>query len=80
MIKLRYVNDDWEELWIEGEIEVQGHSLSASQILRALCQYVTGDEPIIEQAYQCIYCDKDLGEDWDEKDFICLECSKEQLL
>ena len=79
MIKFVYVNDDWEELWIEGEVAIEGHRLSSSDILRALCKYVVGDEPVIQQIYRCIYCSVDLGDDWSEDAFICLDCSKEKL-
>lgn len=78
MIELRHVNNDWEELWIEGEIAVQGHSLSSSQILRALCDYVEGEPPKVTQVYQCIYCDLNLGNDWAEDDFICLVCKEKK--
>lgn len=76
MIELRFVNDDWEELWIEGEIAVYGHSLSSLQILEALCDYVEGEPPKVTQVYQCTYCERNLGDDWSEDDFTCSECKE----
>ena len=79
MIKFLYVNDDWEQLWIDGEIAAEGHSLSPSDILIALTDFISGEKPVISQVYSCIYCNIDLGDDWSEDNFICEECSKETI-
>jgi hypothetical protein len=35
-IKSEFVNDDWERIYINGELITEGHSITARQLMREL--------------------------------------------
>lgn len=58
-IKVRYVNDDWYEAFVDGEVVSDGHSVG-SDTLENICMAlgITFDT---EQVFRNIYTDEDVA-------------------
>ena len=53
-MKVTFVSgDDWQGLYIDGELKREGHSLAARDVLELLgvrCDYVTADQQWLEES------------------------------
>lgn len=60
-ITLRSVNDDWEELLIDGKLMLEGHSLPLSEVIKL----VKPPDAEFTQTHvnRCAYCDTVLPDD-----------------
>lgn len=38
-IKSEFVNDDWERIYIDGKLVIEGHSITARQLMRELTDF-----------------------------------------
>jgi hypothetical protein len=67
-IVLRSVNDDWEELLIDGKRMLEGHSLSTSEVIKA----VMPQDAVFTETHiaRCIYCEERLPDN--VRKFQCL--------
>ena len=75
-ILLRFVNDDWEELEVDGTVVVEGHTISAWQMLQAFSHVITEEEPDCEQVYRCNFCEQQLPDEPTDHKYLCSDCKE----
>lgn len=69
-IELVWVNDDWTELYIDGSLAMDGHSLPVSAVIRAVAPGADFSERHVNR---CIYCEKELPTATPR--YVCGECT-----
>lgn len=68
-IELRLVNDDWQELVIDDNVVMEGHSLLITEVIRSVAPDA---EFSLNPIFRCVYCEKEMPDSGDG--FRCGDC------